>query len=71
MWTMVDGQADHTLTHNRPERERGTPETLRAQQVFFWITAKTKAPPKRGLLSDMACFREHPDFTEEAQGLTP
>ncbi|WP_238131045.1 hypothetical protein, partial [Vibrio cincinnatiensis] len=31
MWTMVDGQADHSLTHNRP-RDRASGEiALRAQ----------------------------------------
>nr|ADE60759.1 hypothetical protein repV2-ORF1 [Vibrio sp. VP2(2010)] len=36
MWTMVDGQADHTLTHNRPKRS--SPYSVcapRAIRFFF------------------------------------
>nr|ADX07345.1 hypothetical protein [Vibrio sp. VT1(2010)] len=37
MWTMVDGQADHTLTHNRPKRS--SPYSVcapRAIRFFFF-----------------------------------
>jgi hypothetical protein len=52
MWTMVDEQADHALTHNRPRKKEGTPETLRAQQAlfWFWITAKERAPQERAII---------------------
>ncbi|EGR0892488.1 hypothetical protein EOE71_18225 [Vibrio cholerae] len=57
MWTMVDGQADHALTHNRPERSRAhsvcAPRAIR----FFFLLLKERRR-KREREPDKASQRE-------------
>nr|ADX07347.1 hypothetical protein [Vibrio sp. VT2(2010)] len=48
MWTMVDGQADHTLTHNRPKRS--SPYSVcapRAIRFFFFLLLKDRTAKEK------------------------
>lgn len=51
---MVDGLADHALTHNRPVKIREERQKRSAINKLFFKGEEKKKTPKTGLLSDMA-----------------